>query len=158
MIYLFFHWGAMITIRWTKTIQYQQRVLRIPIMRIHNHPPCPVQAFFHYFSICPQVPSDGPIFMYPGARNSYTKYIVEDENSLRFAMLSWANEIKKVSFFVLGFLFLLPTYSLLLLLWVWNFTAIFTCYFLMTAIVILLHLKHMRALSYHVVRVLVRVD
>ena len=25
--------------------------------------------------------------------NSYTKYIVEDENSLRFAMLSWANEI-----------------------------------------------------------------
>ena len=36
----FFHWGAMITIRWTKTIQYQQRVLRM----------------------------DGPIFMYPGAR------------------------------------------------------------------------------------------
>ena len=64
----FFHWGAMITIRWTKTIQYQQRVLRIPIPRIHNHPLCPVQAIFHYFSICPQAPSDGPIFMYPGAR------------------------------------------------------------------------------------------
>ena len=44
------------------------------------------------------------------------------------------------------------------LLWVWSFTAIFTCYFLMTAIVILLHLTHMRASSYHVVRVLVSVQ
>ena len=58
----------MITIRWTETIQYQQRVLRIPIPRIHNHPLCPVQAISHYFSICPQAPSDGPIFRYPGSR------------------------------------------------------------------------------------------
>ena len=39
-----------------------------------------------------------------------------------------------------------------------SFTAFFTCYFLMTAIVILLHLTRMRALSYHVVGVLVRVE
>ena len=83
-----------------------------------------------------------------------------DKNQARFVLPCSVGRMrfKKLRFFVLGFVFLLPTYSLLLLLWVWSFTAIFTCYFLMTAIVILLHLTRMRALSYHVVGVLVRVE
>ena len=48
---LIFHpWGVKVVIRWTKTIQFKERTLVIPLARIPNSTLCPVQAIFNAFS------------------------------------------------------------------------------------------------------------
>lgn len=49
-------------IRWSKTIQFQERQRILPIPRIPGHPLCPVAAVFHYFRVTPECPQDGPAF------------------------------------------------------------------------------------------------
>ena len=44
---------ALITVNWTKTIQFQERGLIIPIPRISNSPLCPVSALERYFQSVP---------------------------------------------------------------------------------------------------------
>ena len=63
---LIFHpWGVKVVIRWTKTIQFKERTLVIPLARIPNSTLCPVQAIFNAFSKTPKVPLDGPAFVLP---------------------------------------------------------------------------------------------
>ena len=44
---------ALITVNWTKTIQFQERRLTIPIPRIPNSPLCPVSALERYYQSVP---------------------------------------------------------------------------------------------------------
>ena len=56
----FFHWGVQISVRWTKTVQFRERVLSFPLPRLPNHPLCPVQAIVHAFSFHSHVPNNQP--------------------------------------------------------------------------------------------------
>ena len=61
---LFFPWGVMLHIRWSKVIQYNSKTFDIPLPRIHNNDLCPVQAIFHSFELCKNASLEGPAFMY----------------------------------------------------------------------------------------------
>lgn len=52
-----------VTIRWSKTIQFRERKLVIPIPRIKGSPLCPVAAVHRAFSLTPSVNLAGPAFM-----------------------------------------------------------------------------------------------
>ena len=52
----FFSWGMLITIRWSKTIQFRERVIEIPLPLIPRNKLCPTLAVIHAFSLA--VPSD----------------------------------------------------------------------------------------------------
>ena len=60
---LFYPEGCCVIIRWSKTIQFQQRTLQIPLPRVHSSPLCPVQAIFRAFSVSPKASPQGPAFM-----------------------------------------------------------------------------------------------
>lgn len=60
--------GITLIIRWTKTIQYKQRILRIPLPRQPGHPMCPTQALFHALQLTRGAPADGPALVMPSTR------------------------------------------------------------------------------------------
>lgn len=67
--------GAIITVRHTKTIQFGQRLLRVPLATIPGSPLCPVNALKQLFSKCPGVQSDAPLFSYTeGSKCKYVNY------------------------------------------------------------------------------------
>ena len=51
-----FHWGTLITIRWSKTIQFRERVVEIPLPCIPRSRLCPTAAIIHAFSFTPSTP------------------------------------------------------------------------------------------------------
>lgn len=55
--------GLVLSIRATKTIQFRERELIIPIPRIHGSPMCPTQAAYQAFKLTPKVPPSGPAFV-----------------------------------------------------------------------------------------------
>ena len=55
--------GTLIHIRWSKTIQFSQRVLYLPLPRLPGQVLCPTQALFKAFSLTPNAPTDGPAFV-----------------------------------------------------------------------------------------------
>ncbi len=60
------HWekdGLVLTIRWSKTIQFGERTLRIPLPRIKSSPLCPVQAVYQALSLSPNADPEGPLFL-----------------------------------------------------------------------------------------------
>ena len=63
---IFFKWGVMVTIRSTKTIQYRERALRIPLPRQPGHPLCPVTALVRALSSTPAPPPGSLAFLLPG--------------------------------------------------------------------------------------------
>ena len=46
----------------TKTIQYHERNLQIPLPRVTNDPLCPVNAIFRAFYVTSGIPGNGPAF------------------------------------------------------------------------------------------------
>ena len=52
-----------ISIRWSKTIQFQERILQLPMPRIPGSPLCPLQAVFNAFHLTPQAAPLGPAFV-----------------------------------------------------------------------------------------------
>ena len=62
---VFHEWGILVHIRWTKTIQFKERTLDIPLPRMPKHPLCPVAAIFHAWSFSRGSPMDGPAFLVP---------------------------------------------------------------------------------------------
>lgn len=58
----FHSWGVNVCIRWTKTLQFNERQLNIPLPRNHKSPLCPVQAIFHAFKCTPTASQNGPAF------------------------------------------------------------------------------------------------
>ena len=63
---LFFTDWAIIINRWSKTIQFSQRILTIPIPHIGQHPLCPYTALKHAFRLIP-APVSGPAFVIPAS-------------------------------------------------------------------------------------------
>ena len=54
----------MICVQWSKTIQFKQRKLLIPVVRLpSNHPLCPVQAYERHLRLFPAPPSS-PAFLH----------------------------------------------------------------------------------------------
>ena len=50
-------WVLVICVRWSKTIQFWERQLLIPVLRLtQGHPLCPVQAYEHHLSVFPVPP------------------------------------------------------------------------------------------------------
>lgn len=57
-------WGLVICVQWSKTIQFKQRKLLIPVVRLpSNHPLCPVQAYERHLRLFPAPPSS-PAFLH----------------------------------------------------------------------------------------------
>ena len=55
--------NLIIIIRWSKTIQFRQRILTLPLPRILSHPLCPLQATFKAFQRTCSAPPTGPAFI-----------------------------------------------------------------------------------------------
>ena len=60
-ILFFTDWASIIT-RWSKTVQFSQRILTVPLPRIAQHPLCPYTALRHAFRLVP-APLSGPAFI-----------------------------------------------------------------------------------------------
>jgi integrase len=55
-----------VSIRWSKTIQFRERTLIIPLPILPNlHPLCPSWAIINYFKLTPGAPPLGPAFIVP---------------------------------------------------------------------------------------------
>ena len=61
---IFFSWGAFIVVRWSKTIQFRERVLRVPMPLLHGHPLCPVSALLHSLRLNRPVCPGDPLFTF----------------------------------------------------------------------------------------------
>ena len=55
-----FPWGALVTIWWSKTIQFREQVVQILLPLIPDSPLCPVIAIQRAFSFVPKVPPPTP--------------------------------------------------------------------------------------------------
>ena len=55
--------GLVMKIRWTKTIQYKDRILECSLPRLKDHPLCPVQVPIKSFQCTTKVDPEGPAFM-----------------------------------------------------------------------------------------------
>ena len=51
--FTFFPWGALVRVRWSKTIQFRERVISIPISWVPGSPFCPVTAVTKAFCFTP---------------------------------------------------------------------------------------------------------
>ncbi len=58
--------GAVLRIRWTKTLQHKEGLLLIPLPSIPGSALCPVSAIAHFFALVPAPPS-APLFCLPTA-------------------------------------------------------------------------------------------
>lgn len=59
----FFNQGLIIHIRWSKTIQFSERLLNVPLPILPGHPLCPVKAVLHAFTLTRGAPPRGPAFV-----------------------------------------------------------------------------------------------
>lgn len=62
--------GLVVVIRWSKTIQANQRTLCIPLPYLHNHPLCPTTAIVRALALTPLAPLSGPAFLIPNIDGS----------------------------------------------------------------------------------------
>lgn len=56
--------GAIVTLRWSKTIQFQERIRRIPLPWKKHHPLCPTQAVFNSYRLSAGADPGGPAFVF----------------------------------------------------------------------------------------------
>ena len=56
--------GAVLTVRWSKVIQFKERILHIPLPRIQNSPFCPSSALLALSLESPSCPSPVPLIRY----------------------------------------------------------------------------------------------
>ena len=63
-----FKWGIMLFVRWSKTIQYRNRTLLVPVPRVEHSKLCPLSAVVHAFKLAGVLRSTehdlGPAFTY----------------------------------------------------------------------------------------------
>ncbi len=60
----FFPWGVIIWVRWSKTIQFRERVVSIPLPRVPGSIFCPVAAISHAFSFTVGAPVGSQAFQW----------------------------------------------------------------------------------------------
>ena len=56
--------GAVVCVRWSKTIQFRQRILEIPLPHIPGSPYCPSSALFLCTALLPATRNPRPLFCY----------------------------------------------------------------------------------------------
>ena len=66
-------WGLLLTLVWTKTIQFHQRVVKCPLVRCGSL--CPVDALSHVLSASPGATQLGPVFVYKDGKGAYKPYL-----------------------------------------------------------------------------------
>ena len=63
-----YNWGLLLLVRWSKTIQYRNRTLLVPVPRIKHSKLCPNKAIVNAFKLLGEHDSaklqDGPAFVY----------------------------------------------------------------------------------------------
>ena len=63
-----YNWGLLLLVRWSKTIQYRDRTLLVPVPRIEHSKLCPHKAIVYAFKLLGEHDSaklqDGPAFVY----------------------------------------------------------------------------------------------
>ena len=72
---LFSEDGVSLAVRWSKTIQYRQRILHIILPRTPGSPLCPAQRLVLALRLCNSPPS-APLFTYP-TRNGWLPLTVQ---------------------------------------------------------------------------------
>ena len=72
--FLFHSWGVVIKVRWSKTIQFRDRVVSIPLSYIPDSPLCPVHAILHAFSFLQDSHNDGQAFSWVDPDDLKIKY------------------------------------------------------------------------------------
>ena len=60
--FLFFTWGVIVKVRWSKTLQFRECETLIPLPRVTGSAFCPVTAIIQAFSFSKHVPSDCQAF------------------------------------------------------------------------------------------------
>ena len=60
-----FSGGIQIRIRWSKTIQFAERLLQVPLPYLPRHPLCPVTAILQAFALTRGASPRGPAFVIP---------------------------------------------------------------------------------------------
>ena len=68
-------YGYVLTVSWSKTIQYKERELKLTLPLISSHPLCPVAAVTNLLRLNVGVPQSGPLFSFPtpGGIHIYTQ-------------------------------------------------------------------------------------
>ncbi|XP_078681567.1 uncharacterized protein LOC144916320 [Branchiostoma floridae x Branchiostoma belcheri] len=61
--------GLIVRITWSKTRQFRQKVLQLPVAAIPGHPLCPRAAYLHMTHLLP-ASGDSPAFLVPGSDGS----------------------------------------------------------------------------------------
>ena len=67
-----FPWGLGLSIRWSKTIQFRERELLVPLPRLPGHPLDPVAAVLAVFRLHPKAPPEAPAFLDVQGLGQYT--------------------------------------------------------------------------------------
>lgn len=62
-----FHDSLLVSVKWSKVLQFRNKVVRIPVLAVPGSPLCPVTAYRLMLSLVPAPPSS-PAFVYPTAR------------------------------------------------------------------------------------------
>ena len=68
--FTFFSWGMLLTIRWTKTIQFKERELVIPVAHVPKHKLCTVYWVKRHFEQA-QVGTNDPAFQVPAPGDGF---------------------------------------------------------------------------------------
>ena len=64
-------WGLIVSVKWSKVLQFRERTLLIPLVSIPSHALCPVQALREFFEMCPAPASSLRSLSY----SSFTKHL-----------------------------------------------------------------------------------
>ena len=67
--FILFHWGIMVKIKYSKTIQFKERVLLTPLPLLQGHPLCPVTAITNALILSPGANPMGPAFLASHTQN-----------------------------------------------------------------------------------------
>ena len=62
---LFYSWGVLIHLHWSKVIQFQPRIFDVPLPRFPGNVLCPVNALFNFVCLTSGSSPSGPAFVYP---------------------------------------------------------------------------------------------
>ena len=79
--------GAVLSVRWSKTIQFKQRTLLIPLLRMAGSPFCPSAALMLCINTLSQCDNPMPLFSFPSERGiqpiAYSMFITHLRLCLR---------------------------------------------------------------------------
>jgi len=64
--------GGILNIRWSKTIQFKDKVLSVPLPLLKDNPLCPTSAILNFLTLVGMMPQDSPAFAFYSAEGAVT--------------------------------------------------------------------------------------